>query len=102
MPRVRKPLPVIPPNAAIQRIATCCTNPGCTVCEGKKQAHGPYWYAKWQQADGRQRCVYIGKELPPELALQAMQRILAKRGKFPARDDNEIRRLVGLIARQVA
>ena len=28
--------------------------------------HGPYWYAYWRE-DGRQRSLYIGRELPADI-----------------------------------
>ena len=46
----------------LERVA--CGKSACGTCDGKKPAHGPYWYAYWQTG-GRARSVmskrYIGK-----------------------------------------
>jgi len=42
----------------------------CFGCHGTKggepHVYGPYWYGCWQE-DGKQKRVYIGKEVPAEL-----------------------------------
>ena len=40
---------------------------------------GPYWFGYWRES-GKDRRVYVGKELPPELEV-----ILASRRKPPGR-----------------
>lgn len=39
-----------------------CGKSNCTVCDGNRPAHGPYWYVCISRR-GRWRRVYIGKEL---------------------------------------
>lgn len=47
--------------------------------KGKTRRFGPYWYG-WYMEDGKQKWVYIGKELPKHL-----EWMLRERFKLPGR-----------------
>jgi hypothetical protein len=43
-----------------------CSNKSCRCRQGL--LHGPYWYARVYLASGKRRNVYIGKQLPADVA----------------------------------
>ena len=45
-----------------------CRKAGCTRCAPDTLGHGPYWFAYWRE-DGRLRSLYLGKRLPPGVAV---------------------------------
>jgi hypothetical protein len=51
----------VPRGATLRLELVLCGKPKCD------RPHGPYWYACFKER-GRWRKVYIGRELPPELA----------------------------------
>ena len=51
----------IPRGATLRLEHVLCGKPKC------ERQHGPYWYACFKES-GRWRKVYIGRDLPPELA----------------------------------
>lgn len=44
-----------------------CGKDSCRCASGGQQ-HGPYWYRRWRDSEGRYRGTYLGKRLPPEIA----------------------------------
>ena len=56
--------PAIPDNATFRYERINCGKRACRTCGGKRTAHGPYWYAKWETGGRRKprmHALYIGK-----------------------------------------
>ena len=56
--------PAIPDNATFRYERINCGKRACRTCGGKRTAHGPYWYAKWEtggRRKARMHALYIGK-----------------------------------------
>lgn len=51
-----------------------CGKPGCKKCRAGK-GHGPYWYA-YQTKNGHTSRMYIGKQLPPDVAAAREEALL--------------------------
>lgn len=48
----------------LSRIYKQCGKEGCKCNRGEK--HGPYFHASWVDGNGRQRIMYLGKDLPAQ------------------------------------
>jgi hypothetical protein len=66
-------------------IFQCMTRCGRGGCRCKKGLmHGPYWYARFTGESGRRRTVYLGSQLPKELA--KLRDLFRDEGGYDSRD----------------
>lgn len=63
----------------IPKITRLAQIPSVTKTKNGSRTDGPYWHGFWME-DGKERKVYIGKVLPPELEI-----ILSTSAKPPGR-----------------
>ncbi len=43
-----------------------CSKPNCSICSKEGVGHGPYWYKKYRNKEGKSLTKYVGKIKPEQ------------------------------------